>query len=44
MLILSLFVGMSGSFSVDSAYAASTKIHLKKTTVTIVKRRNSSKI
>lgn len=36
LLILSLFVGMVGVFSVDTSYAASNKFHIKKKTVTLV--------
>lgn len=37
ILILSLFVGMVGYLSIDTTYAASKKIHLKKTSITLVK-------
>ena len=36
LLILSLFVGLVGIVNVDTSYAASKKIHIKKKTVTIV--------
>lgn len=36
ILVLFLFVGMVGIVNVDTSYAASKKIHLKKTTVSVV--------